>query len=323
MATMKTSGDLIASISADLADNNAGLISAEDVRHNMEDIAFSINRIVCSGDTDDDFPFYQNVRVRQVSAGDTGAGRMYVESGIIFPNHHTTDTQLEPFLGVAGLDHDSLGGLPGANPHTQYYKTDGTNPLTASFKATHSYWINGSGHDHVGFRFNPAGGEGDRQQDIMTSGTFVFDDGSRMSNAKGVAKAWAFFDASGTYAGNVPKPRIHSWHNIHSIARKAQGKLKITFTSGTFTNNMYVAVGTANGTSSAANLEDFEVNTVGLVARSGDDGNHLRTITFAIKDEAGQFIDSENCHFVAYGYGVGESSGTVPSELDESSSPTF
>ena len=43
MPTMKSSGDLINSISADLADNNAGLISAEDVRHNMEDIAFSIN----------------------------------------------------------------------------------------------------------------------------------------------------------------------------------------------------------------------------------------------------------------------------------------
>ena len=42
MPTMKSSGDLIASISTDLADNNAGLISAEDVRHNMEDVAFSI-----------------------------------------------------------------------------------------------------------------------------------------------------------------------------------------------------------------------------------------------------------------------------------------
>ena len=51
MATMKSSGDLIASISSDLADNNAGLISAQDVRHNMEDTAFSINRIVASGDT--------------------------------------------------------------------------------------------------------------------------------------------------------------------------------------------------------------------------------------------------------------------------------
>ena len=51
MPTMKNSGDLISSISSELADNNAGLISAYDVRHNMEDIAFSRNKIVASGDT--------------------------------------------------------------------------------------------------------------------------------------------------------------------------------------------------------------------------------------------------------------------------------
>jgi cob(I)alamin adenosyltransferase len=36
MATIQSSGDLLASIAADLSDNNAGLISAEDVRHNHE-----------------------------------------------------------------------------------------------------------------------------------------------------------------------------------------------------------------------------------------------------------------------------------------------
>ena len=52
MADIKSSGDLLASIAADLSDNNAGLISAEDVRHNMADTARSINQIVASGDTD-------------------------------------------------------------------------------------------------------------------------------------------------------------------------------------------------------------------------------------------------------------------------------
>ena len=47
MATIKSSVDILASIGTDLADNNAGLISAEDVRHNMEDTVASVNRIVC------------------------------------------------------------------------------------------------------------------------------------------------------------------------------------------------------------------------------------------------------------------------------------
>ena len=83
MATMKSSGDLIASISADLADNNAGLISAEDVRHNMEDIAFSINKVVASGDTETAFPFYNNVTIKKTGSS---KGELYVESGIKFPN---------------------------------------------------------------------------------------------------------------------------------------------------------------------------------------------------------------------------------------------
>ena len=44
--TVKNTGDLLSSINGDLADNNAGLISAEDVRHNMADTVESINLIV-------------------------------------------------------------------------------------------------------------------------------------------------------------------------------------------------------------------------------------------------------------------------------------
>ena len=62
--TMKNSGELITSINDDLADNNAGLISAEDVRHNMRDIAYSINHIVASGDTDVKYPFFNDVRFK-------------------------------------------------------------------------------------------------------------------------------------------------------------------------------------------------------------------------------------------------------------------
>ena len=64
MPTMRTSGNLLANIAADLADNNAGLISAADVRSNMEDTVASISIIVASGDTDPKFAFINDVRAK-------------------------------------------------------------------------------------------------------------------------------------------------------------------------------------------------------------------------------------------------------------------
>ena len=107
-------------------------------------------------------------------------------------------------------------------------------------------------------------------------------------------------------------------------SRKGEaGKLKITFSSGTFENNDFVAIGTSNGTTSDSNLLDMDVNSVGCIARSGDDGTMLRSVTYVIQDEAGQYVDGKVCSFVAYGYSPNESSGTVPTMIDESSAPTF
>ena len=92
MPNMLNSGDLIASIQLDLADNNAGLISAQDVRHNLEDTAFSINHIVASGDTNIVFPFFNILRTSKADAEGEDAdvnpthGDIVVESGIFFPN---------------------------------------------------------------------------------------------------------------------------------------------------------------------------------------------------------------------------------------------
>ena len=325
MPTMKSSGDLITSISADMADNNAGLISAEDVRHNMEDIAYSINHIVSSGDTETTFPFHNNVTIKKNTTANE-KGILFVESGIRWPNAPNNDSELqtEPFLGLGNISHNDLGDLTVGDTHTQYASISGVKAGLARAKFTGNqafnsdHWLNASGYDNAGFRFNPTSADG-LTQDIMTSGSLVFDDNSRISNGKGVAKAWAYFDASGV--GNVPA--IRSWYNIDSIARKAAGKLKITFTSGTFENNDYVAIGQANASTSSSSVEDFGVNTVGMVARSGDDGTMLRSTTFAIQDEAGQYVDSELCYFVAYGYSPSESSGTPPTMINETSSPTF
>ena len=72
MATIRSSGTILGNIEANLADNNAGLISAADVRNNMADTLVSINQIVASGDTDDKWPFVFDVRAQVDSTAGSG-----------------------------------------------------------------------------------------------------------------------------------------------------------------------------------------------------------------------------------------------------------
>jgi|TARA_B100001094_G_scaffold323294_1_gene373914 hypothetical protein len=322
MPTMKSSGDLIASISTDLADNNAGLISAEDIRHNMEDLAYSINRIVASGDTDGEFRFYNNVRVAATGIGAGGAeGKLVMESGIIFPNApdgKTTLVQVVPYPGEGGIIHDNLIIDQTSHPHTQYYHKTGVNQadnvLTGNVPVGHANWINASGYSDVGFKFVPVQ---DTLQEIYTSGTLRFGDGSSIPNGKGLAKAWCNFNASGDATDNLPS--IRSYHNISGITRLAPGKLKITFNSGVFDNNNYVALATSHGTVATGSKEDMTVNTVGLVLRQGnngpDDTDNPRTVTYVIRTETGDYADAEICDFVAFGAEPDETLGDVPFKL--------
>jgi hypothetical protein len=324
MPSQLNSGQLIANISSELADNNAGLISAYDVRHNLEDIAFSINKIVGSGDTEVAFPFFNAVKFSKADSSGASAGAdhgdLIIESGVFFPNCDAvakrTKRQTEPWLGDAGINHDSLDFLEN-DTHLQYYNRNGARPLIGNM-STDYYWINKSGINDVGFRFQQLNANATIQE-IYVSGTMRWGDNSILNNAKGVAKAWVYFSASG--ANNAPV--VYSWHNIHSISRKEAGKLKITFSSGVFTNNNFVAMGTSNGTSTNSNLLDMDVNTVSCIARSCNDGTSLRSVTYVIQDEGGQYVDGKVCSFVAYGYSPSESSGTPPTMIDESSAPTF
>lgn len=327
MPNQLNSGELIASINLDLADNNAGLISAYDVRHNMEDIVFSINKIVASGDTDEEFPFFNAVRVSKADAVSVVAGAdhgdMVLESGLFFPNcddaSKRAKRQTEPWLGDSEVDHTNLKNLS-SDSHLQYYNRLGVDAARANSllgnMATSDNWINVSGIENVGFKFTQTNANA-TEQDIHTYGVIRFtSDNSIIPNtAKGVAKAWCSFDASGV--NNAPE--IRSWHNIESIQRLGQGKLKITIASGVFANNSYVAIGHSNATNASGSLEDFTVNSVGLVMREGnngpDDAVNKRTITFVIRNENGDYVDSQLCDFVAYGYSPGESSGTPPTMI--------
>ena len=311
--TMKNSGELITSINGDLADNNAGLISAEDVRHNMRDIAFSINHIIASGDTDVQFPFFNDVRAKHHSTPGVG-GRVYVESGIYFPNAPNNDgvLQREPYPGAGQIPHSDLAGRHTGDQHTQYVPMGGwttANRQMTGNLALGNQWIGASGDYHRGIKF-AALDNGNDEVDILVSGDFVFDDNCKISTGFSVAKAWLNFDASGV---GTTVPVVRSYHNVSGVTKTAVGKFTITFNSGVFSNNNYVAIGTSNGTTSKDNMEDMDVNTVACVIREGNDDNDgLRTCTFVIQNDAGEYVDGKLNDFVAYGYDPNGTAGTAP-----------
>jgi len=331
MPNQLPTGDLIANISSELADNNAGLISAYDVRHNMEDTVFSINRIVASGDTEEEFPFFNVVKITSgdaisfVSTTQTN-GDIVIESGAFFINPTTVANgkslkrQTEPWLGDENINHNVLSNLTVGDPHTQYYKLTGDRALEGNMP-TDTFWINKSGVPSVGFKFeqlNPTATE----QEIYVSGQMRWiEDNSVMRTGKGNAKAWLNFDASGTLNGVDNLPIVRSWHNISGVQRDKPGRFTVTFASGTFRNNHYTAIGTATARDgSVASAEDFELNTVGIVMRTGDDGTQLRSCTVAVLDDSNQFVDSEIIDLVFFGYSPNELSGIAPTMTK---SPTY
>jgi hypothetical protein len=288
-------------VQSELADNNAGLISAYDVRHNMEDIVDSINQIVASGDFESTNPFVNNVKfLRNIIA----------QSGIQFSD---TTIQYTAYPGPGSIQHNSLAGLTTGDVHTQYLPLGGVRVMTNNL-GLGSNWINSSGNSQIsssnnrGIRFQYASST---QENVIVGNksTVVFEiDSSKMDTAKGVAKAWISFDASGV--SHVPA--VRDSYNITRLEKIEVGKFRIVFTSGTLKNNDYVAIGTSNSRTTAASKEDFDINTVGIVARSGDDTSLLRSLTFCILNDAGNYVDAQINDLVVYGLGVGESSGVPP-----------
>lgn len=302
---------LKANIQGELADNNAGAISAYDVRHNMVDIVDSINQVVASGDFDATNPFTgSNVRAKITN---NQYGAFIAESGVIFPYGPNSGRQLEAYPGASSVNHNALSNLTAGDPHTQYLPLAGGRVMTDNF-GLGSNWINSSGNSQItssinrGFKFAYAGANTENVH-VGSKSVFLFDtDSSKMSTAKGVAKAWLNFDASGV--SHIPE--VKSYYNIHELQKIAVGKYRVVFTSGTFKDNNYVAIGTSNSRSTASSAEDFDVNTVGIVARSGDDTTILRSLTFCVLNDADQYVDAQLNDLVVYGLSVGESSGTVP-----------
>ncbi len=321
MPTIQDSGAILISISSDLSDNNAGLISAEDVRHNMEDAVASIPNIVSLSDTENTYYFRNNVKV----SGDGSVSRFITEGGIQFPNTPvdypllTNNIQVEPYPGSGKLDHGLLEPTSLLDDdHTQYLLTNGSRSMTGNLwlyqNGVDPHWIGPSGNDNEGFQFTY---DSDEKPVINTHGRIVYSDNSTAQDingsgtAKGVAKAWCSFDASGTPAA---LPVVRSSYNIDSVQRVSKGVVKITFASGIFADNNYVAIGNSNANTGSGTFDAFDINTVGLMLREGDDATTLRSIHYVIRSDDNDLVDAELNDFVAYGLGpntIADASPTV------------
>ena len=319
MPTIQDSGAILTSIGQDLADNNAGLISAEDVRHNMEDTVASIPNIVSLSDTENTYYFRNNVKV----SGDGSVSRFITEGGIQFPNTPvdypllTDNTQVEPYPGSGKLDHGLLEPTSLLDDdHTQYLLTNGSRSMTGNLwlyqNGVDPHWIGPSGNDNEGFQFTY---DSDEKPVINTHGRIVYSDGSTAQDvngsgtAKGVAKAWCNFDASGTPAA---LPVVRSSYNIDSVQRISKGVIKITFASGIFADNNYVAIGNSNANTGSGTFDAFDINSVGLMLREGDDATALRSIHYVIRSDDNDLVDAELNDFVAYGLGPGTIADASP-----------
>ena len=116
------------------------------------------------------------------------------ESGINFSNGG--GIQYEPFKGVSNIDHDSLGGLPGTDPHTQYILADGSRKFTGNV-AIKDNVLSASGTSARGLQFTYIN---DNREDVtfVGSGHLILGmDSGRIPSAKSTAKAWITFNTSG------------------------------------------------------------------------------------------------------------------------------
>jgi hypothetical protein len=304
---VKSQNTIRTEIQTRLADNNAGLISAADVRENMTNIVDSINWIVSSGDFDTETPFRgSNVRAaRRASGGGFELGLFIAESGIDFPNGGGLQTS--PYPGPGGIEHNQLAGLNVGNPHLRYMHIQGLNPATGNMPMGNS-WINSSGNatalqtNNRGIKFTYT-----ESKEVMSVGDQTqvkFDvDNSTMDSAKGVAQAWLRFNGSGDMA-------VISSHNISVLERTRGedntvnvGKFRVYFKPNMFTDGNYVAIGNSNAVGDSDASAEFNVNTVGIVERTKD------YLTFYVRNANGAYVDASINDLVVYG----NASGVIPS----------
>jgi hypothetical protein len=306
------SGVLATHIGGLIPDNNAGQISAADVRESIVSTVVSINSIVSSGDFDSATPFVKNVRIKRTQ-GNSGTGHLIVESGITFSANNST--QYVAYPGPGSILHNTLDGKDIGDPHSQYVPISGTRTFTNNVGFS-NHWINASGSSKLettngkGLQFTYISSS--RENINVGSGTqFTFlNDKSVLNSSRGVAKAWIRFQGSGT--GGDGSPAVLDAYNVSGIKKEDRGKFTIIFTSGILKDNNYVAIGHSNGRSTSSSREDFSENTVAMVSRVGDDAQKLRSVSFVVMGEdTGTYLDGIVNDLVIFGTEPG-GSGNPP-----------
>lgn len=307
--TVRSKDEIVTNITNDLADNNAGLISAADIRNNMLDVVDSINQIVASGNFDGDTPFVgNNVRIKINTDGATDAyGSLIVESGVTFGANGERGFQLEAYPGPGQINHNDLAGKSAGNPHTQYLHVDGYNKATENVPLG-NVWINSSGNLADGPLTTDDRGLSFEYTEYSVSGEIVhvgsgstvkFDlDNSWTKSGKALAQAWVRFEGT---SGNV---FVNSSYNVDSIVHTDNGHYKIFFTPNTFDNASYLAIGMSNSIAGSGSAEDFDVNTVGIVERDKD------YLMFLVKSDDNEYVNAAINDLVVFG----NSSGVIPND---------
>lgn len=302
---IRSKTEIVTNINTDLADNNAGLISAADVRENIKDIAESITTIVGSGNFDSETPFTgSNVRAAQNSEGQYG--EFIVESGITFANGFNSDTQIMAYPGPSGISHNDLVDLAEGNVHTQYMHVNGWNKMVGNLPMGDK-WINSSGNIDLlgtmndrGFKFEYVDGSNETIH-VGNKSTLEFDtDNSTMYTAKSTAQAWVRFNGT---SGNLV---VDSSYNIATIQHVNNGHYKIFFKQNTFTDANYVAVGNSNAVAGSGSAQDFDVNTVGIVDRTKD------YLTFLVKSDDNEYVNAYVNDLVVFGNASGVTYDSTP-----------
>jgi len=319
MAESKTVTQLVDDINDRLADNNAGQISAKDVRETMRNVAHSIPFVVASGDWDvQGKEFISDVRLRthDSGSGDEG-GTLIVQSGVVFENGNPDGVlaQTRPYLGPTGINHGELLNLTGTSNdhHTQYLLVAGTRSMAGdlgmgdNFIKHHNDGNSYSGH---GIRFEHV----DANEEILHVGdetSIQFDvDGTKMTTARSNAQAWVNFNSvSGVGESNTLI--VNSSYNVSSVKRVTEngvpqaGKFRVYFNAGTFDNPSGIcAIGTSNARSSNASGGDFDQNTVSCVVRNSN------YVTFYVQDDTNAFRDAEVNDLMVFG----NPSGVIPAD---------
>lgn len=282
---------LVEYIGSKLPDNNAGMISAADVRNSIIETANSIVSIVRNTNFEVE-PFLKNVSIKNGPSGILEVG-----SGVKFSDGKI---QYTAFEGISSLQHNQLDGRDIGDPHVQYVPISGSRSFTGNI-GLDRYWINSSGNSSIlsstgkGLSFTSTSLT--KENVNVGSGTSFFfqNDKSIMSSARGVAKAWINFDGSGAV------PVVRDSYNVSGIQKLSDGHFKIIFHSGVFKDNNYVAIGISNAMVGANSAEDFTNNSVGIVTREGNDGTSLRSLVYVIRDEGNRYINAKINDLVVYG----------------------